>query len=127
MQEGVRKCVECVFGVLFGQFKILCIPSEMWTVEQIKQVSTCAVIIRNMIVEKRSQSYTNDGMKRRSKSFSETLDETNLEMVRLEDDDHMNRFERMCNVSDETKNSRYLRKGLIEALVSYNWGMEGVQ
>ena len=60
-QEGVRKCVERVFGVLFRRFKLLYVASEFWTVSKMRDVASCAVCLHNMIVEERRDFYHSDG------------------------------------------------------------------
>lgn len=36
VEEGVRKCVERIFGILFRQDKALFVSSELWTPEKMK-------------------------------------------------------------------------------------------
>jgi Plant transposon protein len=57
-QEGPRKAVERVFGVLFKRFEILYGPSRLWFEGDMSQVIKACVIIHNMIVESRRDSYS---------------------------------------------------------------------
>jgi Plant transposon protein len=50
-QEGVRKSVERVFGVLFARFHILYRPSRLWYKEDMADVVATCCIIHNMIIE----------------------------------------------------------------------------
>ena len=45
---------------------MLFVACEFWTTDKMKQISETAVIIHNMIVEKRRQGYTSDGTAGRS-------------------------------------------------------------
>ena len=52
-QEGVRKCVEWMFWVLFRRFRLLYVASEFWGVSKMRDVASCAVCLHNMVVEGR--------------------------------------------------------------------------
>ena len=56
-QESARKCVERVFGVLFKRFNILYCPGRYWSVSDLTSIVQTCVIIHNMIVEVRAESY----------------------------------------------------------------------
>jgi Plant transposon protein len=60
-QEGARKAVERVFGVLFKRFQILYHPSRLWHIETTSDIATACVIIHNMVCEERRASYTGNG------------------------------------------------------------------
>jgi Plant transposon protein len=56
-QEGARKSVERVFGVLFKRFGILYRPCRIWHMEEMTTAATACVIIHNMIVSQRRDKY----------------------------------------------------------------------
>jgi Plant transposon protein len=75
-QEGARKAVERVFGVLFQMFNILYQPSRLWYVEDMNNVVKACIIIHNMICEERRESYTgtiNVGVNNPTSSASELI------------------------------------------------------
>lgn len=57
-QEGARKSVERVFGVLFSRFHILCKPSRLWQKEDMNYIVKACCIIHNMICEERKDQYS---------------------------------------------------------------------
>jgi len=56
-QGGVRKDVECAFGVLQAHFAILRNPGRMWQSETLSQIMYACIILHNMIVEDERDSY----------------------------------------------------------------------
>lgn len=52
-QEGVGKCIERVFGLLFRQCRIMFVAKELWTATRMKSIATAHVILHNMTVELR--------------------------------------------------------------------------
>jgi Plant transposon protein len=56
-QEGVCKCVECLFGVLFQHFQILQRPSRLWGLEEIQKVFKACVVMHNMLVDIRRDAF----------------------------------------------------------------------
>lgn len=50
LQEGVRKDVERLFGVVQGRFKVLRRESELWNVEDVVLVSEVCVILHNILI-----------------------------------------------------------------------------
>ncbi|CDF41420.1 unnamed protein product [Chondrus crispus] len=56
-QEAVRKDVERAFGVLVQQFQIVAKPINLWYRDDIAAVVKCCVILHNMTVEARRNSY----------------------------------------------------------------------
>ena len=61
VQEGVRKSVERVFGVLFQRIHILKNPGRLWELDDMQLVMRTCVILHNMIVECRKEDYVGDG------------------------------------------------------------------
>ncbi|OAD67997.1 hypothetical protein PHYBLDRAFT_173908 [Phycomyces blakesleeanus NRRL 1555(-)] len=55
-QEGVRKDVECAFGVLQTRFAIVSGPSRMWDRDTLHDIMTVCIILYNMIVEEKRKS-----------------------------------------------------------------------
>lgn len=62
VQEGVRKCVELVFGVLFRRFCVLAQPSRLWFSSEMRSILQACVVLHNMLVEYRNDSFTMDGI-----------------------------------------------------------------
>lgn len=56
-QEGVRKDVECAFGILVAKFHILQRPLRGWYVEEIIDLLHCCIILHNMVVEYYGDEY----------------------------------------------------------------------
>lgn len=56
-QEAIRKDVERAFGVLVARFHILARPSRLWYRRDIDNVMKACVIIHNMVVEARRDTY----------------------------------------------------------------------
>ena len=56
-QAGVRKDVECAFGVLQARFAIIRNPARMWEREALSQIMYTCIILHNMIVEDERDSY----------------------------------------------------------------------
>ncbi|PXF40329.1 hypothetical protein BWQ96_09960 [Gracilariopsis chorda] len=56
-QEGISKCIERGFSVLFRRFKLLFIASGFWSLEKMKWLATACVCMHNMIVGIRGVSY----------------------------------------------------------------------
>uniref|UniRef100_R7WDK4 Uncharacterized protein n=1 Tax=Aegilops tauschii TaxID=37682 RepID=R7WDK4_AEGTA len=54
-QEGVRKDVERVFGVLQACFTVVRGPAKIWDPETLWEVMTCYVIMHNMIMKDESE------------------------------------------------------------------------
>ena len=50
-QEGVRKDVERVFGVLQARFEILKNPVRQWYLGTIEDIMLACIILHNMIIE----------------------------------------------------------------------------
>lgn len=57
-QESVRKDVERAFGVLVARWHILQRPARLWSRGDIKTVMKACIILHNMMVERRRDSYT---------------------------------------------------------------------
>ena len=53
IQEGARKSIQRVFGVLLKQFAILFLPGRLWFSEEMTFVMKASCILHNMIVEER--------------------------------------------------------------------------
>lgn len=70
MQEGVRKGVERVFGVLFKRFNILYRPSRLHSVDDMNNIVKACVILHNMACEERRDNFAG------SRSVRMRLDET---------------------------------------------------
>ena len=56
-QEAMRKDVERAFGVLLARFHILKRPARLWSRRDISNVMKACVVLHNMIVEERRDSY----------------------------------------------------------------------
>lgn len=62
VQEGVRKCVERVFAVLFKRFGILNVPGRLWCDKEIGHIAQACVILHNMCIEERRKDFVGDGV-----------------------------------------------------------------
>jgi Plant transposon protein len=123
-QEYVRKCVECVFVVLFARFRILCTPSRLWDNGDMAEIMSACAILYNMIVVERKDGYSRDGAggMRRARPAGENLIDaaaTCSKALQLlapaEIYDFWRRLERNA-VAEETKN-REQHDALVAALV----------
>ncbi|CDF36381.1 unnamed protein product [Chondrus crispus] len=56
-QEGTRKAVERVFGVLFQRFRLLYQPSRLWYKEDMNSIVRACCILHNNIVKSRLHTY----------------------------------------------------------------------
>ncbi|CDF33411.1 unnamed protein product [Chondrus crispus] len=121
LQEGVRKCVERVFGVLFRRFKLLYFACELWSVERMKTIAEAAVILHNQIVEARRDSYCSDGAGGLSANFNSDDDET--DMV-IESVGAMRILETMSLASEGIK-VKGLHRKLVTALIEHVWSFHG--
>ena len=127
-QESVRKAVERVFGVLFRQFKILFLPSELWSAKKMGVIAKAAVIIHNMVVESRRNSYTGDGTGGfRSADDNSDEDERIIDLTR--DGRRATEVARMIEarktVADDVK-VKGLHRRLTNALIDHIWNLEGM-
>lgn len=123
-QEGVRKCVERIFGVPFRRFKILFVASELWDPEKMEMIAKCCVILHNMIVEQRRDTYTSDGGRGLSRHYSEENDETDLRVVHVETDNHEQRLNMMAPACADIRSlSEYMR--LRTAIIDHQWARRG--
>lgn len=57
-QEGARKMIERLFGVLFKKYQILYRPSRLWFVEDMKDIVHTCAILHNMNVSANKANYT---------------------------------------------------------------------
>jgi Plant transposon protein len=73
-QEGARKAVERVFGVLFKRFHVLYRPSRLWHIEDMPAIVKTCVILHNMCVEERRMTYTGSRAVRLQVETSEFVD-----------------------------------------------------
>lgn len=124
-QEAVRKVVERVFGVLFRRFQVLYSPSELMDVETMKSISKACVIMNNMIVELRRDSYTSDGGGGLSINFdADSNNDTELELHSLPSDDHESRLQLIAPVIESIRDRSELKR-LTCAVVDYLWERKG--
>jgi Plant transposon protein len=124
LQEGVRKCVERVFGVFFRRFKVMFVSSELWSVEKMGVIAKACVILHNMIVEVRKDTYSSDGARGLSRTFQDASEITDLEVFRVEDETPFFLFKHMYRTSSNIKNSTENTR-LILALISHIWDVKG--
>lgn len=122
-QEGIRKCVERVFVVLFKRFKLLFIACEFWSIDKMKQIVTAVVIIHNMIVEVRRENYESDGTADQSRFFNAQDVSHQFSFVRSSPGNVV--LERTTTtVSDDIK-VKGMHQDLKEALIEHNWNKFG--
>lgn len=123
-QEGARKCVERVFGVLFRQFKILFVGSELWSPVKMQVIAKACVILHNMVVEKRCDQYTSDGVGGASASGTASSEPSDLDIVQASADEVELRLNQIRaagkDVKSLTENNR-----LLAALVDHIWICRG--
>ena len=81
IQEGARKSVERVFGVLFKQFAILFLPGWLWFSEEMAFVMKACCILHNMTVEERVGGFVGDEV---GGIRAHLASEENTELVSLE-------------------------------------------
>ena len=81
MQDGARKSVERVFGVLFKQFAILFLPGRLWFSEEMAFVMKVCCILYYITVEERVGGSVWDGV---GGIRAHLASEENTELVSLE-------------------------------------------
>ena len=123
-QEGVRKCVERVFGVLFTQFKIQFVPSQLMSSAEMSVIANSCVVMHNMIAEVRCESYNGDGGRGLSRQFNEAADAADMQMVSSITEDMHLRLQQMGPVCDDFQ-SVSENKRMRAALVDYIWNRKG--
>jgi hypothetical protein len=57
-QEGARKAVERVFGVIFKRFRVMYQPSRLWHVEDMELIVKARVTLHNMTCEENKHRIT---------------------------------------------------------------------
>lgn len=121
-QEGVRKCIERVFGVLFRRFNILFIASELWSVAKMKSIATACVCLHNIIVEEKRDYYEGDRSGGRSVHFEGVTEQHDIKFrsvptVALAETS-------MPDLSDNIK-VKGLQRDLTSALTEHMWNRYG--
>jgi Plant transposon protein len=119
-QECSRKCIERVFGVLFRRFMIMFVKSELWSVEKMRNIAKCCVILHNMIVEQRRGEYTSDGVCGSSSMYDIMSDNTDLTTVPLGVEGTSLRQQHMISASEGIKSAAE-QKRLMQALMQHMW------
>eukprot|EP00173_Palmaria_palmata_P000895 Plantae.Rhodophyta-Palmaria_palmata.ctg14594.p1 GENE.Plantae.Rhodophyta-Palmaria_palmata.ctg14594~~Plantae.Rhodophyta-Palmaria_palmata.ctg14594.p1 ORF type:complete len:146 (+),score=19.96 Plantae.Rhodophyta-Palmaria_palmata.ctg14594:386-823(+) len=119
-QEAVRKCVERVFGVLFRRFRVMFVASELLSAEKMQIVAKACIILHNMVVEQRRDSYTGDGAHGASASYNAATDATDLDPVKASAEDVDLRLHQMMAASTGLKSASE-HKRLVKALVEHIW------
>ncbi|PXF50034.1 hypothetical protein BWQ96_00194 [Gracilariopsis chorda] len=117
-QEGVRKSVERVFGVLFARFNILKYPGRLHKRADLINVLKACCIIHNMIVEEEKESYSGHGAGGVRLSEEKTIQMESIKMARLETGVAARAFtERLGDTIEPNKSSsdhRRLKKNLMK-------------
>jgi Plant transposon protein len=124
-QECSRKCIERVFGVLFRHFMIMFVKSEPWSVDKMRYIAKCCVILHNMIVEQQLDEYTSDGVCGSSSRYDVVSENTDLTTVSLGVEGSFLRQQHMIAAS-EGINCAAEQKRLMEALMRQVWDVLGL-
>ena len=120
LQEGVRKCVERVFNVLFRRFKSLFIASELWNPEKMKSIFEAAVIMHSQIVEDHRDYYPGDGARGLGAKCFEDEDESDIVLHSFTS----NEIPSLALATSDIKLQGYHRK-ITRALVDHIWCRHG--
>eukprot|EP00171_Calliarthron_tuberculosum_P004333 IDg4333t1 len=123
-QEGVRKCVERVFGVLFTQFKMLFTPCQLWSSAEMGVIARACVIMHNMVAEVRCDEYAGDGGRGLSRHFNEADDVTDLQMVPASTN-AIERLQQMAPVYEQLEAPHEMHR-LWGALIDHLWYRKGI-
>jgi Plant transposon protein len=124
-QECSRKCIERVFGVLFRRFMIMFVKSELWSVDKMRCIGKCCVILHNTIVEQRRNEYTSDGVCGSSSWYDAISENTDLTTVYLGVEGSFLRKQHMIAASEGIKSAAE-QKRLLEVLMRHMWDILGL-
>jgi Plant transposon protein len=117
-QEGARKAVECVFGVLFKRFQILYRPCRLLHIEDMADIVRACVILHNVVCKSDRDNFTGT----RATRFSE-YDVENVKMVKPPNDEELARVfigDRLKGIEDPRQHFE-----LKKALVHHIWARAG--
>jgi hypothetical protein len=117
-QEGARKAVENVFGVLFKRFAILYQPSRLWTTSAMSDIVDCCVVLHNMIVSARKRNYTGTAYLRLVEDCALPLSVSRIFQYGDRVEEH-GEFWRETVANVDNRNHHHQLKA---ALVRYIWG-----
>lgn len=124
VQESIRKCVERLFGVLYRRFKMLYVGCEFWTISKMKNITSAAVILHNMIVEVRRDDYASDGTAGWSALTRNIDDDNDINFTRVPPNQIL-----ICPGSNECISDNIkvlgLHRALKSALIEHQWSLFG--
>jgi Plant transposon protein len=124
LHEGVRKCMERVFGVLFCRFKITCVKSEFWSAEKMNAIATTCIVLHNMVVEVRRNGCGCDGAGGSSLLFDADADSTVMTLERANEVEAEAHLLRLTRVSDDVQ-SKSEHESLLSAVTEHLWRRRG--
>ena len=100
------------------------LPSEFWSPEKIGLIAKAAVILHNMIVERRCSSYRGEGVGGNRDTFNDYTDDVDIVLERVEDMSFYDSCFIQRTTSDDTKLRAYHLK-LTNSLVEHIWQIHG--
>lgn len=115
-----------MFGVLFRRFQVLHSPSELLDVESMRSIAKACIIMNNMIVEVRRESYTSDGGRGLSSSYDEDENGIELDLHSLPTENHEARLQLLAPVLENMRDWSELKR-LTSAVVDYLWNRKGTE
>jgi Plant transposon protein len=121
-QEGARKAVDRLFGVLFKKWAILSRPSRLWHVEDMEIILKACIILHNMSCEERRETFTGLRAARMTLETNELEEADNIPIISppdaLENPGEASAFWRshLSGIEDSTQHFE-----LKEALQKYIW------
>jgi Plant transposon protein len=117
-QEGARKAVERVFGVLFSRFHILYRPSRLWHKSDMADVVASCCIIHNMIIDMKEVCGT-----RNIASLDESALPSDITIFPVHEDEE-SRVRHWRSISDNVEDTQAHMR-LKEALADQMWERHG--
>jgi hypothetical protein len=104
---------------------IMFVKSELWSVDKMRYIAKCCVILHNMIVEQRRDEYISDGVCGSSSRYDAISESTDLTTVSLGVEGSLLRQQHMIAASEGIKSAAE-QKRLMEALMRHMWDVLGL-
>jgi Plant transposon protein len=97
---------------------IMSVKSELWSVDKMRYIAKCCVILHNLIVEQRREEDTSDGVCGASSRYDVISENTDLTTVSLGVEESLLRQQHIIAASEGIKSTAE-QKRLMEALMRH--------